>query len=214
MIRRRRAGCRQHADALLEYAAAGTLTPETSAALAHLERCPSCERDLAATALVVTALRRVGDADRRIEPPGNGWDRLERRLAQPAPVSQRTWRASLRGWLAPLAGALLAPMMLVGLLTAPAIFQSPGPTGSGDAEASQAAGTALVAPIASAGPVVVGDSLATGGGHAVVPGNVSELEGTALTPVVTPAPSPASVTDPPQLPLRAAPPRTVGVGPV
>ncbi|MDA8238646.1 MAG: hypothetical protein M0T75_12355 [Chloroflexi bacterium] len=76
-----RRGCRAHRAALLEFAAQRTGGPDVRRALDHVERCRSCEEDLAATTLVLHALRGLHEDARRAEPAPDGWSRLRARLA-------------------------------------------------------------------------------------------------------------------------------------
>jgi hypothetical protein len=73
--------CRAHQDALLDLAARRSTGPDVARALDHLERCRSCEDELAATTLVVHALRRLHDDTLGAEPAPDGWARLRARLA-------------------------------------------------------------------------------------------------------------------------------------
>lgn len=73
--------CGTHRAALLDFAARRARGPEIGRALDHLERCRTCEEELAATALVVHALRRLHEDTVRAEPAPDGWARLRTRLA-------------------------------------------------------------------------------------------------------------------------------------
>jgi hypothetical protein len=73
--------CRAHRTALLDLAARRASGPGVARALDHLERCRACEEELAATTLVVHALRRLHDDILRAEPAPDGWARLRARLA-------------------------------------------------------------------------------------------------------------------------------------
>jgi len=76
-----RRSCAAHRAALLDFAARRACDPGTGRALDHLERCRACEEELAATALVVHALRRLHEETLRAEPAPDGWTRLRARLA-------------------------------------------------------------------------------------------------------------------------------------
>jgi hypothetical protein len=77
----RRGDCRSHRAALLEFASHRSGGPAVRRALDHVDRCAACEDELAATTLVLHALRRLHDETRRAEPPADGWARLRARLA-------------------------------------------------------------------------------------------------------------------------------------
>lgn len=81
MIWRRRAGCAAHRAALLEFAAHRTGGPAVARALDHVGRCRACEDELAATTLVLHALRRLHEDTLRAEPAPDAWLRLRARLA-------------------------------------------------------------------------------------------------------------------------------------
>jgi len=76
-----RRSCAAHRTALLDFAARRAGGPGIGRALDHLERCRACEEDLAATTLVVHALRRLHEETLRAEPAPDGWTRLRARLA-------------------------------------------------------------------------------------------------------------------------------------
>lgn len=76
-----RRSCRSHRAALLEFAARRAGGPDVRRALDHLERCRDCEDELAATTLVVHALRRLHEETMRAEPGADSWARLRARLA-------------------------------------------------------------------------------------------------------------------------------------
>lgn len=76
----RRDRCATHQGALLEFAARRAGGPEVRHALDHVERCDRCSRDLAATTLILHALRRLHDETLLAEPAADGWDRLRARL--------------------------------------------------------------------------------------------------------------------------------------
>lgn len=72
--------CGVHRAALLDFAARRAGGPDVGRALDHLQRCRACEEELAATTLVVHALRRLHDDTMRAEPAPDGWARLRARL--------------------------------------------------------------------------------------------------------------------------------------
>ncbi len=76
-----RRDCAAHRSALVEFAARRADGPDVRRALDHVDRCPACEEELAATTLVLHALRRLHEETRRVEPAPDGWSRLRTRLA-------------------------------------------------------------------------------------------------------------------------------------
>jgi anti-sigma factor RsiW len=72
--------CRRHRAALLDFVDRGELGDHAEAALAHLDRCDRCVAELEATALTITALRRLGEAIARQEPRPDAWPRLRGRI--------------------------------------------------------------------------------------------------------------------------------------
>jgi hypothetical protein len=73
--------CAAHRAVLLDFAARRARGPAIGRALDHLDRCRACEQELAATTLVVHALRRLHAETMRAEPAPDGWTRLRARLA-------------------------------------------------------------------------------------------------------------------------------------
>lgn len=78
---RARAGCGQHQAALVEFAARRARGPGILRALDHVDRCRTCEAELATTTLVLHGLRRLHEETERVEPAPDGWTRLRARLA-------------------------------------------------------------------------------------------------------------------------------------
>ncbi len=76
-----RRGCRTHQEAIIEFAVHHASGPDVRRALDHVDRCRGCEGDLAATTLVLHALRRLHEEACRVEPAPDGWARLRPRLA-------------------------------------------------------------------------------------------------------------------------------------
>jgi hypothetical protein len=72
--------CRRHRAALIDFVDRGDLGDSAEAAFSHLERCNRCVSELEATALAITALRRLGDAMVRQEPAADAWPRLRTRI--------------------------------------------------------------------------------------------------------------------------------------
>jgi hypothetical protein len=79
---RRRNRCGEHQGSLLDFAARRAGGPEVRRALDHVERCERCARDLAATTLILHALRRIHDETLAVQPAGDGWERLRGRLEE------------------------------------------------------------------------------------------------------------------------------------
>ncbi len=135
-----RRACRAHRAALVDFAEQRAGGPArlpadrwtggqaVRRALDHVDRCRGCEADLATTALVLHALRRLREETRRVEPAADGWTRLRARL-----VATRR-EPSL--WMTCLPGAALA-LGLVVLMGDPAMMHG-------------------VQPILDDGPAVVG----------------------------------------------------------
>lgn len=105
--------CAAHRDALVEFAACRTAGPAVLRALDHLERCRRCEAELAATTLVLHALRRLHAEALRAEPAADGWSRLRERLA----ITRRRPSFLLSGMpgmliAVGLCGALAGPLLV------------------------------------------------------------------------------------------------------
>ncbi len=116
MILAFRRPCADHRAALLDFVDRRERSDATAPALAHLERCRSCERELAETALTITALRRLQLEVQRLEPPPDAWPRLRARVAKPADP----WRG--RAAL----GGLATSALLVSVLVLPVTLGVPG----------------------------------------------------------------------------------------
>lgn len=112
------ASCRRYQDVLLDLAEVQVAAPGVDEALAHLDRCEACERDLAQTAIVVSALRRIRDDMRAAEPGPDAWPRLRARVAS----------GPARPWQPGKLSGLLAGAGLVLLLIVPAVGLR-GPSG-------------------------------------------------------------------------------------
>jgi hypothetical protein len=72
--------CASHREALLAFASHGEAGPTVRRALDHVDRCRACESDLAATTLVLFALRRLHEDALRTELSPDAWSRLQARL--------------------------------------------------------------------------------------------------------------------------------------
>lgn len=110
---RRGGSCARHRNALLDFIDRRELGPDTDAALDHLARCRGCERELEATAIAVTTLRRLHREARAVEPPAEAWLRLRATVARPRGPVWRWW-TSLAGLAvgAGLVGTILAPVSM------------------------------------------------------------------------------------------------------
>ncbi len=107
-VRSGAAVCARYQDALIDFVDHGEAGQEVEAALRHLERCRECERDLAATALVLTALRRMVAEARAQEASPDAWLRLRARV-EPKP----------RGWIPGTVTGLVMGAALVTVLLLP-----------------------------------------------------------------------------------------------
>lgn len=103
-------GCRRHRPALLDFVDHGEITPATSQALAHLDRCQPCTDELETTVMAITALRRIGDDAARAEPPADAWPRLRARLDR--------WRPLRWAIMSPTAGTVMS-LAIVAVLVIP-----------------------------------------------------------------------------------------------
>jgi len=110
--------CTAHQAALIDFVDRRELGSATSAALGHLDRCRSCEEDLAGIALAIAALRRLHRGVDTLEPPADAWLRLRSRIQRRGDPWR--WRATL--------GGLTVSTLLVAVLVAPISF---GRQGSG-----------------------------------------------------------------------------------
>jgi predicted anti-sigma-YlaC factor YlaD len=77
--------CARHRAVLLE-SVDGRWEAASPAALAHLDRCTRCERELSLTALTLAGLRRLAAESRYVEPSPDGWILIRGRLQRPAPA--------------------------------------------------------------------------------------------------------------------------------
>jgi hypothetical protein len=103
-------GCRRHRPALLDFVDRGEITPATSQALAHLDRCQPCTDQLEATVMAITALRRIGDDAARVEPASDAWPRLRARLDR--------WRPLRWAIMSPTTGTVMS-LAIVAVLVIP-----------------------------------------------------------------------------------------------
>lgn len=76
--------CSDHRTVLLDWVDGRAADSRTRSALAHLDRCPDCERELAGVALAIVALRRLHRDLSAVEPPADAWVRLRARVTRPA----------------------------------------------------------------------------------------------------------------------------------
>jgi anti-sigma factor RsiW len=73
-------GCTRYRPLLIDFVDRGEVRAETSAALAHLDRCSRCIEAVEATMLTITALRRMGDEAADEAPDADAWPRLKVRI--------------------------------------------------------------------------------------------------------------------------------------
>lgn len=107
-----RESCTRHQEALLDFIDRRRPDPSMAPALAHLERCGRCEREVAATALVLAGLRRLASESRELEPPAGGW-RLDRaRLRGRSTWAPAGLALAKAGASVAVLTALMAPMGL------------------------------------------------------------------------------------------------------
>lgn len=108
--------CRRHRAALVDFVDRGELRETAEAAFAHLERCARCVSELETTALTITALRRLGDALARQEPPPDAWPRLRIQIES---------RGTNRSWLRSARASHLVGVGLIGCLVASVAISGP-----------------------------------------------------------------------------------------
>jgi anti-sigma factor RsiW len=116
MITRMPRSCVVYRAALLDFVDGQPRTAHTSAALAHLDRCRSCEDELAGIVRTVAALRRLGRVAASAEPSPDAWPRLRGRITRPADAGWR-WRFSLSGVM--MSTAAVALLTLASLRSGP-----------------------------------------------------------------------------------------------
>ena len=109
--------CGIHRPVLVDFIDRGESSPATAGALAHLDRCRRCTEELESTVLAITALRRIGEDARRVEPAADAWPRLRARL--------ESWRPRRFGTLSPAAGAAMSVVAVVLLVASPTLGRPP-----------------------------------------------------------------------------------------
>lgn len=105
-------GCARYRVTLIDFVDRGEVRAETSAALAHLDRCLACTEVVESTILTITALRRLGDDASGAEPPADAWPRLRMRI--------QGWRRR-PALMSPLAGLAMS-FAIVAVLVFPVRF--------------------------------------------------------------------------------------------
>jgi hypothetical protein len=110
--------CRHHRDTLLDFLEQREHGPSSAAALAHLDRCRSCEAELGATLLTIHALRRVLGEAARVDPPADGWDRLRTRVQRPV---AGVWQARTA-----VAGLAVSAALVTALVGPATVFRPQG----------------------------------------------------------------------------------------
>jgi len=113
MILRHPTSCAGHRAALLDFVDRRERRPGTDVALAHLDRCRSCETELTEIALTITVLRRIRAEVQLAEPSGDSWERV-RRVAARRPAAPWRWRMSL--------GATVVAAALAAVVVMPTAF--------------------------------------------------------------------------------------------
>jgi hypothetical protein len=131
MTLRRQSACALHRAALLDFIDRRERGSGTDVALAHLDRCRSCETELSEIALAITALRRIRAEVQLAEPSRDAWERV-RRVAARRPAAPWRWRVSL--------GTTVVAAALVAVVVMPTAFGSLAapwpPIAGGDASAT------------------------------------------------------------------------------
>jgi predicted anti-sigma-YlaC factor YlaD len=122
--------CVVHRAALLDFVDGQPRSVATTAALAHLGHCRTCEDELAGIVRTVAALRRLGRAASTAEPPAEAWPMLRERIRRPSPAAWR-WRFSL--------GGLMVSTAAVAVLTLGSLRGVPVPVAPGVAEPARPA---------------------------------------------------------------------------
>ena len=120
----RRSPCRAHRGMLLDLAAgrqvgAGMAQADVRTALEHVDRCRRCEADVAATSVIVQALRRYRAELGRAEPAEDGWSRLRSRI-----VATRRQPSLLFSGVP----GLIAALGLCAVLVGPSVLRGAQPT--------------------------------------------------------------------------------------
>jgi hypothetical protein len=125
VIRPLPATCSRHRPWLIDHIDGGgpALEEAPAAALDHLGRCDRCRRELEATALVITALRRLGDeAAATVPPPLTAVERAAlRRRVEAGDLPTTAHRAAFAR--SPLVGAALAVVFSLPLVLSNAIVR-------------------------------------------------------------------------------------------
>jgi len=112
--------CTRYRPLLVDFVDRGEVSPETGAALAHLDRCGRCTEAIESTMLTITAIRRLGDDAATVEPSADAWPRLRVRITR--------WRRR-PALMSPLAGMAMSVAM-VALLAMPFRLAGGGPLAS------------------------------------------------------------------------------------
>jgi hypothetical protein len=115
-----RFSCRIHRPVLLDFVDRGEVAPSAAPAMAHLERCHRCTRELEATVRTITAMRRLGAEAALVEPSPDAWSHLRAQLERSRAATRRTswlWRVRL--------GSMMASALIVALVVGPATTVAP-----------------------------------------------------------------------------------------
>jgi hypothetical protein len=120
----RTSACDRHRSALVDFIDHRERRPETATALAHLDRCARCEREMTELALTIVALRRMGAGAAAAEPRPDLRpvipDRRARGRARPALL-----RASSAG---PALSIVVVALVLLPRAFGPAAPAAPAPS--------------------------------------------------------------------------------------
>jgi hypothetical protein len=117
MIRRRADACVVHRPALLDFVERRALGPDSPAALDHLARCTSCERDLTEVAQTVVALRRLGARAGQVQAPADGWATLRERIERSQRAADDAARRFRRAFGGAVVAAAVAALVAIPSLT-------------------------------------------------------------------------------------------------
>jgi hypothetical protein len=150
--------CSRYRATLIDFVDRGEVRAETSAALAHLDRCIPCTELVESTILTITALRRIGDDASHVEPRPDAWPRLRIRI--------QGWRRR-PALMSPLAGLAMS-FAIVAVLVFPVRFGGtslgPGASSLVDQGAAQDASdreieAAYIASVHQGGPIAGGSGV-------------------------------------------------------
>ena len=99
--------CSRHRPALIDFVDHGEVRAETSAALAHLDRCDRCLEAIESTVLTIVAVRRYAASLDGIDASPDAWPRLAARVTN--------WRRR-PALMSPVTGLAMSVAMVVALI--------------------------------------------------------------------------------------------------